>query len=90
MRRIVLPFLTINGGPVIAIFRDYLVTQARAAGEDDEDFVGIAELAARIGISLMLTPESHFTLDTDDQRPTTNDEHSPANTCSPKKNIPLA
>jgi AcrR family transcriptional regulator len=67
-REIALPFLTVDGGPVIATLRDFLVTQARAAGEDRDDLIATAELATRIGLSLLLTPETHFHLDTEEQR----------------------
>jgi AcrR family transcriptional regulator len=67
-RDIALPFLTVNGGPVIATLRDYLVSQTNTTGTDRDDITADAELAARVGLSLLLTPESHFQLTTDDQR----------------------
>jgi AcrR family transcriptional regulator len=68
-RDLALPFLTVEGGPVIAALRDFLVAQAVAAGEaSSEDLIAGAELATRIGLSLLLTPSSHFQLDTDEQR----------------------
>jgi AcrR family transcriptional regulator len=67
-RDVALPFLTVEGGPIIAAVRDFLVAQARSAGDDRDDLVEIAELGARVGLSLLLTPQSVFKLDTDDQR----------------------
>jgi AcrR family transcriptional regulator len=67
-RDIALPFLTVDGGPVIAALRDFLVSQTHATGKDRDDIIATAELAARIGLSLLLTPQSHFQLDTDRRR----------------------
>jgi AcrR family transcriptional regulator len=65
---VTLPFLTINGGPIIAAVRDFLVAQRRAAGDDRHDITETAEIGARLGLSLLLTPESSFDLQTDEQR----------------------
>lgn len=65
---LVLPLLTTGGAMLIASVRDLIVAQARAAGDDRDDLTQIAELGTRIGLSLLLTPQSSFQLDTDDQR----------------------
>lgn len=63
----VLPFLTTQGGPVLAAVTSFFVDQYRAAHPDDPDIEVAAELAARIGLSLLLTPASHAMLHTDDE-----------------------
>lgn len=65
---VTLPFLTVDGGRIIAAVRDFLVANARAAGDDRHDITETAEIGARLGLSLLLTPQSTFKLDTDDQR----------------------
>jgi AcrR family transcriptional regulator len=59
-----LPYLTIKGGPAIAVLRAFMAEQVRDA--DIPDLEGAAEIAARIGLSFLLTPDSHFQLRTAD------------------------
>lgn len=61
----VLPFLTVKGGPAIAVVRDFFADRLRGAGVADPD--GAAEVAARIGLSFLLTPDSHFSLESPDE-----------------------
>jgi AcrR family transcriptional regulator len=66
-----LPYLTVSGGLVVAVARDFLVQQGeelhgglpRAAGREP---AGVAELFVRLAISFTLTPESTIPLDTDE------------------------
>lgn len=68
----VLPYLTVDGGPIVAVARAYLAEHIRAgvaAGEvsvPDPDRT--AEIMARIAHSLVLTPDG--SLPTADDRPT--------------------
>ncbi|QIS20962.1 TetR/AcrR family transcriptional regulator [Nocardia terpenica] len=62
----VLPFLTTQGGPVLASVTEFFAEQYRLARPDAPDIDVAAELAARIGLSLLLTPASRAPLDTDD------------------------
>ena len=66
-----LPYLTVNGGAVVAVARDFLVQQGEAHGElptiDGREPKGVAELFVRLAISFTLTPESVIPLRTDDQ-----------------------
>lgn len=58
---IALPLATLNAGPIIATARDYLaghLQRARAAP--------VAELAVRLTLSYLLTPDSCIPLETDD------------------------
>jgi AcrR family transcriptional regulator len=63
-----LPYLTVNGGLVVAVARDFLVRQgerdapAPAGGRTP---AGVAELFVRLAISFTLTPQSAIPLDTD-------------------------
>ncbi|MEY2571085.1 MAG: hypothetical protein QOE63_1435 [Acidimicrobiaceae bacterium] len=64
----VLPFLSTEAGPLLAIARQLLAEQARAAGTQlDEDHVAeLAEVAARLGLSFILTRDTVLpTSDTD-------------------------
>jgi AcrR family transcriptional regulator len=65
-----LPGLTLDGGPVIALARDYLVTKIRAdqqAGHLAEfDPEPLAEMLARLMHSIVLTPDGR--IPTDDER----------------------
>lgn len=58
-----LALLTIDGGPVVAAARDFLVA---AYGEDDPQVAMVAELLVRLAISLVLTPETAIPLDDDE------------------------
>lgn len=64
---LVLPFLTIDAGPVIALGRDYVtevLTRLQAEGQLPQiDVAPLAEVTARMAISLALTPESVLPLD---------------------------
>lgn len=66
-----LPYLTTNGGLVVAAARDFLVQQGErmpggsgpAGGREP---AGVAELFVRLAISFTLSPESSIPLDTDE------------------------
>jgi AcrR family transcriptional regulator len=64
----VLPFLTTRAGPLIAITRQFLLTQARAVGAaiSDEHALELAEIAARLCLSFVLTRETVFPLEDED------------------------
>ncbi len=61
----ILPFLTTKAGPLIALTRQLLVAQARVAGVSitQEHAEELAEIAARLGLSFVLTRESVFPVD---------------------------
>jgi hypothetical protein len=66
-----LPYLTVNGGLVVAVARDFLVGQGRGLPDGDKpvdgrDPAGVAELFVRLAISFTLTPDSCIPLDDDD------------------------
>jgi AcrR family transcriptional regulator len=60
-----LPFLTTEAGPLVALARELLVAQAMALGADlDREEAGeLAELAARLGLSFVLTRDTVFPTD---------------------------
>jgi hypothetical protein len=62
-----LPFLTTEAGPLVALARELLVSQAVALGAevDREEAAELSELAARLGLSFILTRATVFP--TDDQ-----------------------
>jgi hypothetical protein len=64
----ILPFLTTKAGPLVALTRQLLVTQARGAGATitAEYANELAEIAARLGLSFVLTRESVFPVDDDE------------------------
>jgi AcrR family transcriptional regulator len=62
---VVLPFITIEGGAVLAAVTAFFVDQIGPSSIADP--AGAAELAARIGLSFLLTPASRFPFDTADQ-----------------------
>lgn len=62
----VLPFLTTQASPVLAAVTEFFAEHYRSAYPDRLDIDIAAELAARIGLSLLLTPDSHAPLDTDE------------------------
>lgn len=64
----VLPFLTTKAGPLIALARQFLVAQARAVGAaiSDEHAQELAEIAARLGLSFVLTRETVFPVEDED------------------------
>lgn len=60
-----LPFLTTEAGPLLALGRELLVAQATALGAvvDYETASELAELAARLGVSFLLTRDTVFPVD---------------------------
>ena len=60
-----LPFLTTEAGPLVALARELLITQAMALGAvvDREEAAQWAEIAARLGLSFILTRETVFPTD---------------------------
>lgn len=60
-----LPFLTTEAGPLLALGRELLVSQAVALGADvsREEAIEMAELAARLGVSFILTRDTVFPID---------------------------
>ncbi|MGV9414735.1 TetR/AcrR family transcriptional regulator [Nocardia sp. NPDC003693] len=64
---IVLPYLTVQGAPVIELGRDYLaefITRLQAEGKLPEyDPLPLAEMVARNALSLALTPQTVIPLD---------------------------
>lgn len=64
----ILPFLTTKAGPLIAITRQFLASQARAVGAsiNDEHAQELAEIAARLGLSFVLTRETTFPVEDED------------------------
>ena len=67
----VLPFLTVEAGPVLAIGRDYLVRTIRAAGRELPDGVDAevaAEMAVRLMHSLIATPQGVIAQDDESSR----------------------
>jgi len=64
-----LPYLTVNGGLVVAVARDFLVQQGEQHGElpqiEGRTPAGVAELFVRLAISFTLTPHSSIPLGTD-------------------------
>jgi AcrR family transcriptional regulator len=63
----VLPFLTTNAGPLVAIARDALATQVRAADPSisAQRAAVVGEAAARLGLSFILTRDTVLPLDDD-------------------------
>jgi AcrR family transcriptional regulator len=67
----VLPFLTVEAGPVMAIARDYLVRTIRSAGRELPDGVDVdvaAEMAVRLMHSLIATPQGVIAQDDESSR----------------------
>lgn len=67
-----LPYLTVNGGLVVAVARDFLVQQGEQEyGElpsvEGREPAGVAEVFIRLAISFTLTPESCIPLGTDNE-----------------------
>lgn len=63
-----LPFLTTGAGPLITLARNILVQQLRVArpGIDEQHAAEMAELAARMGLSFILTPDTILPVDDED------------------------
>lgn len=67
----VLPFLTVDAGPVMAIARDYLTRTIRADGREVPDGVDVdvaAEMAVRLMHSLIATPQGVIAQDDESSR----------------------
>lgn len=68
---IMLPFLTLESGPVFLAMRGYLADRLREArraeGRPESDPTPVAELMVRITVSFLLNPVSCFALDDDAQ-----------------------
>ena len=66
----VLPYFTLGGGPILALARGYLAGQVRRGQHSgqlrDIDPEAIAELAVRLTVSFILTPDSCFPLEDED------------------------
>lgn len=65
-----LPFLTVQGGPVLAVMRDFMVRQYLASPEASAlgvDPTAVAEILVRLFISLVLTPDTTLALGTEDE-----------------------
>lgn len=67
---IVLPLLTVNGGPIIDLGREYLTDFIRGLQREGKlpsyDAAPIAEVMARLAVSFALTPQSVLVLDDPD------------------------
>jgi hypothetical protein len=61
----ILPVLTTKAGPLIALTRQFLAAQARVAGVaiSEEHAEQLAEVAARLGLSFVLTRDTVFPVD---------------------------
>lgn len=61
----ILPFLTTKAGPLVAITREFLVAQAGLAGAaiSQQHAEELAEIAARLGLSFVLTRDTVFPVD---------------------------
>lgn len=67
-----LPFLTIHGGPALAVVREFLVQQYLASpeardGSLDMNAAEVAEILVRLSISLVLTQDTCLPLATDEE-----------------------
>lgn len=75
-----LPFLTVQGGPVLAVMRDFMARQYLASPEASAGSFGtgtsaaptadpaaVAEILVRLFISLVLTPDTTLALGTEDE-----------------------
>lgn len=62
-----LPQLTIDGGPVLALYRSLIASRLQAEVEagraETPDVDGVAEVIARLAISMLLTRDGDITLD---------------------------
>ena len=60
-----LPFLTTEAGPLLALGRELIASQAMALGAevDRQTAIELAELAARLGVSFILTRDTVFPVD---------------------------
>lgn len=68
---VVLPYLTVQGGPALAATTDYLTAHLRRAqqaeGRPDSDPRPVAELMVRVAVSFLLNPASCIELDDEEQ-----------------------
>lgn len=70
---LILPLLTVRGGPVIAASREFIAGIARREGEeggvefDREQLEVLSELLARAVLSFLLTPQSAVSLETPEE-----------------------
>ncbi|MFI7669112.1 TetR/AcrR family transcriptional regulator [Nocardia sp. NPDC049526] len=63
---LILPRLTTEAGPIIAVGRTYLaekLREFRSGANDDFDFELVAEIMARLALSLALTPDGLIPID---------------------------
>ncbi|MEV4236416.1 MULTISPECIES: TetR/AcrR family transcriptional regulator [unclassified Nocardia] len=63
---LILPRLTTEAGPIIAVGRTYLAEKLRelhSGADDDFDFELVAEIMARLALSLALTPDGLIPID---------------------------
>lgn len=63
---LILPRLTTEAGPIIAVGRTYLaekLRELRSGADDDFDFELVAEIMARLALSLALTPDGLIPID---------------------------
>ncbi|MFX0579168.1 TetR/AcrR family transcriptional regulator [Nocardia nepalensis] len=63
---LILPRLTTDAGPIIAVGRTYLaekLRELRSGADDDFDFDLVAEIMARLALSLALTPDGLIPID---------------------------
>jgi len=63
---LILPRLTTEAGPIIAVGRTYLaekLRELRSSADDDFDFELVAEIMARLALSLALTPDGLIPID---------------------------
>ncbi|WP_063040440.1 TetR/AcrR family transcriptional regulator [Nocardia pseudovaccinii] len=63
---LILPRLTTEAGPIIAVGRSYLaekLRELRSGADDDFDFELVAEIMARLALSLALTPDGLIPID---------------------------
>lgn len=60
--------VTVDGAPAMAMIRTIFAYSFHAGPNTPSDAEGLAEVMARLGLSLVLTPESHFDIDTQEGR----------------------
>lgn len=68
---VVLPYLTVQGGPALTVTTDYLTSHLRRArhteGRSDSDPRPVAELMVRVAVSFLLNPAGCIELDDEEQ-----------------------
>jgi AcrR family transcriptional regulator len=64
---VLLPPLTVDGGPVLGLYRSLIASrlqaEVEAGGAQTSDVDGVAEVIARLAISMLLTRDGDITLD---------------------------